>query len=225
MLKLAQKNPEKGALGRFFGARAIACECTRALHTNALPGRGQTRYKGIIMKGHFLILGGARSGKSALAERIATGLGRTPAYLATAEALDAEMEERVAAHQLQRQGRFTTYEEPLDLPGAILSARSRHDFILVDCLTLWITNLLGAGDNVTAAVDDLISVLETTTDAQIVLVSNEVGLGIVPDNPLARTFRDLTGATHQRAATVCAHVYLVAAGIPMALKGKLPPAD
>lgn len=177
------------------------------------------------MDGHFLILGGARSGKSALAERIATGLGRAPAYVATAEALDAEMEERVAVHQQQRQGRFSTFEEPLGLPATIRAVRDAHDFILVDCLTLWISNLLGAGENVTEAVDDLILALEETTSSQVVLVSNEVGLGIVPDNALARTFRDLAGATHQRVATMCGQVYFVAAGIPMALKGKLPAAD
>lgn len=174
------------------------------------------------MNGHILVLGGARSGKTALAERLATKKSSAPAYLATAEALDDEMMERVAAHQKSREGRFATIEEPLELPQALFAAAQSHDVILVDCLTLWITNLLSMERDVADEIDTLVEVLDGITTAQVILVSNEVGLGIVPDNALARTFRDLTGAAHQELAGICEHVYFVVAGLPMVVKGKAP---
>ncbi len=172
--------------------------------------------------GHILVLGGARSGKTAFAERLATHSSNTPAYLATAEALDDEMLERVTAHQRSREGRFTTIEEPLELPQAIFAAAQAHDVILVDCITLWITNLLSMERDVADEVDTLIETLENVETAQVILVSNEVGLGIVPDNALARTFRDLAGAAHQELAGICEHVYFVVAGIPVVAKGDKP---
>lgn len=177
------------------------------------------------MTNHVLILGGARSGKTSLAEQLASTIGKQPVYLATAEALDAEMAERVASHQRQRAGRFTTIEEPLELSEAIEEAAGEHDVILVDCLTLWISNLLGAGRDVAEAVEELAEVLETTRHSRVILVSNEVGLGIVPDNALARSFRDLVGWSHQRLATICPDVLFVAAGLPLALKGGIPTAE
>lgn len=171
------------------------------------------------MNGHILILGGARSGKTALAERLALKLGKNPAYLATAEALDDEMLERVSAHQKSRAGRFTTIEEPLELSQSLFAASLAHDVILVDCLTLWITNLLSMERDVVEEIDSLIEMLEGIDTAQIILVSNEVGLGIVPENPLARTFRDLAGSAHQELAAICDHVQFVVAGIPLAIKG------
>lgn len=171
---------------------------------------------------HVLVLGGARSGKTAFAERLAMGAGIRPAYLATAEALDREMRERVESHRRQRAGRFVTLEEPLDLGRALEAAIGGHDVILVDCLTLWITNLLGAGRDVAAAVEALAMTLANIESSRVILVSNEVGHGIVPDNPLARTFRDLAGSTHQRLAEICTDVYFVAAGLPLTLKGAPP---
>jgi adenosylcobinamide kinase/adenosylcobinamide-phosphate guanylyltransferase len=171
---------------------------------------------------HVLVLGGARSGKTGFAERLAMGAGLSPAYLATAEALDSEMRERVESHRRQRAGRFETIEEPLALPGALRQAAGHHDVVLVDCLTLWITNLLGAGQDVARAVDELIAALAEIETSRVILVSNEVGLGIVPDNPLARTFRDLAGSAHQRIAEICDDVYFVAAGLPLTLKGAPP---
>lgn len=171
---------------------------------------------------HVLVLGGARSGKTSFAERLAIRSGVKPAYLATAEALDAEMRERVESHQRGRAGRFTTLEEPLALADAIIKASKQHDVILVDCLTLWITNLLVAGEDVAKAVEELGSTLIQTKRAKIVLVSNEVGLGIVPDNAMARTFRDLAGSAHQRLAEICDDVYFVVAGLPMTFKGGTP---
>lgn len=171
------------------------------------------------MAGHVLVLGGARSGKTGFAERLAMRAGERPLYLATAEALDAEMRERVKLHQQQRHKRFATLEEPIELPAALRAAAKSHDVILVDCLTLWITNLLGASHNVAAAVDDLIAALREIEDVRVILVSNEVGLGIVPDNAMARMFRDLAGAAHQRLAEICTEVHFVIAGLPMTLKG------
>lgn len=174
---------------------------------------------------HVLVLGGTRSGKTAFAERLTMGAGVNPAYLATAEALDSEMRERVASHRAQRSGRFATIEEPLLLPAALETAAAQHDAILVDCLTLWVTNLLGAGRDVAEAVEHLGTVLTRIESCRVILVSNEVGLGIVPDNPLARTFRDLSGAAHQRMAEICTDVYFVVAGLPLTLKGTPPVAN
>jgi adenosylcobinamide kinase/adenosylcobinamide-phosphate guanylyltransferase len=171
---------------------------------------------------HVLVLGGARSGKTGFAERLAMRLGDSPAYLATAEALDSEMRERVATHQRLRGERFTTIEEPIEVPTALIRASNDHDVILVDCLTLWISNMLGAGENVAAATEELAATLVQLKRSRIVLVSNEVGLGIVPDNALARTFRDLAGTAHQRLAEICHHVYFVAAGLPLTMKGIAP---
>jgi adenosylcobinamide kinase / adenosylcobinamide-phosphate guanylyltransferase len=123
-----------------------------------------------------------------------------------------------------RAGRFETLEEPLALSSAIIKASARHDVILVDCLTLWITNMLMAGEEVAGAVEELAATLVQVKRAKVVLVSNEVGLGIVPDNAMARTFRDLAGSAHQRLAEICDDVYFVVAGLPMVLKGE-PPAS
>nr|WP_255714084.1 bifunctional adenosylcobinamide kinase/adenosylcobinamide-phosphate guanylyltransferase [Pelagibacterium xiamenense] len=169
-----------------------------------------------------MILGGARSGKTSLAEQIALRAGKRPAYLATAEALDDEMAERVAAHQRMREGRFDTIEEPMELAEAIFAAAQDHDVILVDCITLWITNLLSMERDVAEEVEILVDTLDAIEDTRLIIVSNEVGLGIVPDNALARTFRDLTGSAHQRLAEICRHVYFVVAGIPMVVKGEAP---
>jgi len=174
------------------------------------------------MTRHALVLGGARSGKTAFAEGLAMRSGSKPVYLATAEALDAEMRERVASHQRGRGERFATIEEPIALSDALLVAAREHDVILVDCLTLWITNLLIANQDVAMAVSELGATLVQLKTARVILVSNEVGLGIVPDNAMARTFRDLAGSAHQRLAEVCDDVYFVAAGLPMTLKGEAP---
>ncbi len=171
------------------------------------------------MASHVLILGGARSGKTSFAERLAMRAGEKPLYLATAQALDPEMLERVRMHQQQRHKRFATLEEPLALAKALRAGAREHDVILVDCLTLWITNLLGANHDVAQAVDELVATLPAIEDARVILVSNEVGLGIVPDNALARMFRDLAGAAHQRLAEICTEVHFVVAGLPMTLKG------
>ena len=175
-----------------------------------------------MSNGHVLVLGGARSGKTGFAERLAMRMGSRPVYLATATALDGEMRERVRTHQAQRSGRFATVEEPVDVPTAIVMAAKDNDVILMDCITLWITNLLEANKDVAEAVDELYGVLNDVTAARVILVSNEVGLGIVPDNPLGRNFRDIAGAAHQRLAEICDDVYFIAAGLPLVMKGRPP---
>jgi adenosylcobinamide kinase/adenosylcobinamide-phosphate guanylyltransferase len=172
------------------------------------------------MAGHVLVLGGARSGKTGFAEKLAMRAGDKPLYLATAQALDDEMRERVRIHQQQRQKRFATVEEPLELPAALAQSAALHDVILVDCLTLWITNLLVANRNVAEAVGELLAALMKLDATTVILVSNEVGWGIVPDNAMARTFRDLAGSAHQRLAEICTDVHLVVAGLPLTLKGQ-----
>lgn len=174
------------------------------------------------MTRHVLVLGGARSGKTAFTESLAMRSGSRPAYLATAEALDAEMRERVASHRAIRGERFTTIEEPVAVSDALVKAAKHHDVILVDCLTLWITNLLVANEDVSQHVSELGATLVQVKTAKIILVSNEVGLGIVPDNAMARTFRDLAGSAHQRLAQICDDVYFIVAGLPMTLKGEAP---
>ena len=177
-----------------------------------------------MSEGHVLVLGGARSGKTGFAERLAMRNGHRPTYLATATVLDSEMEDRVRTHQAQRAGRFRTVEEPIDLSGALVSAAKTSDIILVDCLTLWITNMLEGEIDVADAVEELAVTLSELKSARVILVSNEVGLGIVPDNAMARHFRDLAGSAHQRLAEICDGVYFVIAGLPMSLKGD-PPQD
>jgi adenosylcobinamide kinase/adenosylcobinamide-phosphate guanylyltransferase len=175
--------------------------------------------------GHVLVLGGARSGKTGFAERLAMRAGQRPAYLATAEALDEEMRERVRSHRQQRGTSFATIEAPLELSQALLDAAETHDAILVDCLTLWITNMIVANANVAEAVDELAATLGALKSSRVILVSNEVGLGIVPDNAMARMFRDLAGSAHQRLAEICDDAYFIVAGLPIVLKGVPPEAS
>jgi adenosylcobinamide kinase/adenosylcobinamide-phosphate guanylyltransferase len=165
-----------------------------------------------------LILGGARSGKSRLAESLAHGQKH---YIATAQAGDEEMRERIAHHRTRRGAGWTTHEELYHLAGVLRPLNKAGNFILVDCLTVWLSNLmLGERDWQTAA-DLLCSALEDQR-ADVVLVSNEVGLGIVPIMPLGRDFRDAQGLLNQQVAAAADNVAFVAAGLPMILKGELP---
>jgi adenosylcobinamide kinase/adenosylcobinamide-phosphate guanylyltransferase len=163
-----------------------------------------------------LVLGGARSGKSGLAEGLLSGEARRT-YLATAEAGDAEMAARIADHRARRGPGWTTLEEPLELVPALARATAGGGAVLVDCLTLWLGNLLGAGRDAAAEGDRLVAALPGLA-GPVVLVSNEVGLGIVPDNALARAFRDEAGRLHQAIAAVAQRVLFVAAGLPLILK-------
>jgi adenosylcobinamide kinase/adenosylcobinamide-phosphate guanylyltransferase len=160
-----------------------------------------------------LVLGGARSGKSRYAEALLTARPPPWTYVATAQAFDDEMRQRVAAHREARAEGWVTIEEPLDLPGALQGAAP----VLVDCLTLWLTNVMLAGRDVDADVAALLAALAART-APSVLVSNEVGLGIVPDNALARRFRDAAGLLHQRVAAQADRVVFMVAGLPLVVK-------
>jgi len=181
----------------------------RDLRARARAARAEARAARVT-----LVLGGARSGKSAHAERLVAAL-RVPAlYVATATAGDAEMAARIAAHQARRGEEWTTQEAPLDLAAAIAAADRP---VLVDCLTLWVSNLMHAGGDVAAEGERLVAALAASRQP-VVLVANEVGLGIVPDNPLARAFRDLAGRLNQRIAAAADRVVFVAAGLPLTLK-------
>jgi adenosylcobinamide kinase/adenosylcobinamide-phosphate guanylyltransferase len=164
-----------------------------------------------------LVLGGARSGKSRYAETIITALPPPWIYLATAQALDAEMAARIGAHRARRGAGWTTVEVSRDLAAA-LAAHGKAP-VLVDCLTLWLSNLMMADAAIEAEIDRLAQALAGGT-APVVLVANEVGSGIVPDNALARRFRDLQGGLNQRIAAQAEHVVLLVAGLPLFVKGR-----
>ncbi len=167
------------------------------------------------MTSAILVLGGARSGKSAYAESLLAG---GPAlYLATGQAFDGEMAERIAAHRARRGPAWSTIEEPLDLAAALERVMDPARPVLVDCLTLWISNLMHAGRDVDRAAAGLCELLADPA-GPVMLVSNEVGLGLVPETPLGRAFRDAQGRVNQRVATVCGRVVFVAAGLPLVLK-------
>jgi adenosylcobinamide kinase / adenosylcobinamide-phosphate guanylyltransferase len=165
-----------------------------------------------------LILGGARSGKSRFAESLAWGEKH---YIATAQAFDEEMRERISVHQAQRDESWVTHEEELALPLKIAELDGKGRFVLVDCLTLWLSNLMLGELDWDGPTSALTSVLAGVT-ADVVLVSNEVGLSIVPDNQLGRRFRDAQGLLNQRVAALADNVVFVAAGLPLVLKGRLP---
>jgi len=165
-----------------------------------------------------LILGGARSGKSRMAESLATG---KKYYVATAQALDDEMQLRIAAHKRQRGNGWITHEVPFDLVDILKDLDAAGNFILLDCLTLWLSNLLLAEADCAEMVGELIEHLQVAK-ANIVIVSNEVGLGVVPDNKLGRAFRDIQGIANQGVAAIADDVVFMAAGLPLVLKGSLP---
>ncbi|MFN3575857.1 MAG: bifunctional adenosylcobinamide kinase/adenosylcobinamide-phosphate guanylyltransferase [Tabrizicola sp.] len=167
-----------------------------------------------------LVIGGARSGKSAFAERLVTDTGRPRRYIATAEAWDDEMRARIARHREDRGADWTTVEAPLDLAAA-LAATGPEEVALIDCATLWLTNHLLAGHDLPAEVQHLLSAL-AACPAPVVIVSNETGWGIVPENALARRFRDEQGRLNQRLAHQAGLVVTVIAGLPLVLKGSLP---
>jgi len=165
----------------------------------------------------WLVLGGARSGKSRHAQRLAEGWAGHHVFIATAQAFDGEMRDRIARHRGDRDSRWQTVEAPLALAEAISAADGADVVMLVDCLTLWVSNLLLGDHDIDAATDALVAAIDAAS-ARIVFVSNEVGYGIVPDNALARRFRDVAGILNQRVAAVVERVDLVAAGLPMRLK-------
>jgi adenosylcobinamide kinase / adenosylcobinamide-phosphate guanylyltransferase len=165
-----------------------------------------------------LVLGGARSGKSRFAEGLAAGEKH---YIATAQAFDDEMHKRIAAHQAQRGGGWVTHEAVTDLPDVLARVMADRRFVLVDCLTLWLSNVMLAEQDWRGGLDALFTHLRDARGT-VVLVSNEVGMGLVPETPLGRAFRDAQGIVNSRVAEVADRVVFVAAGLPLALKGALP---
>ncbi|THD84885.1 bifunctional adenosylcobinamide kinase/adenosylcobinamide-phosphate guanylyltransferase [Aliigemmobacter aestuarii] len=167
-----------------------------------------------------LVLGGARSGKSRFAERLVAASGRGRVYLATAEAWDDEMRDRIAAHRSDRGEGWRTVEAPRDV-GAVLRQVAADEVVLLDCATLWLTNVMLAEADLAAETASFLAAL-SACPAPVVVVSNEVGLSIVPENALARRFRDEQGRLNQRIAETAGLVVGVMAGLPFVLKGQLP---
>ena len=168
-----------------------------------------------------LVLGGASSGKSRYAEALVERTAVRPIYIATAEARDSEMAERIRLHRARRGERWRTLEVPLELVPALAGVAGRDAGVLVDCLTLWLSNLLGAGCDAEAAADGLLAALPAL-GGPVVFVANEVGLGIVPENELARRFRDTAGRLNARLAAAADSVAFLAAGLPLHLKTPPP---
>ncbi|HEU4341524.1 MAG TPA: bifunctional adenosylcobinamide kinase/adenosylcobinamide-phosphate guanylyltransferase [Candidatus Binatia bacterium] len=171
----------------------------------------------------ILVTGGARSGKSKYAELRAKELGDRRLYVATAEVKDEEMAQRIAQHRKRRGNQWTTIEEPMELAEALRARPGQADCVLVDCLTVWLSNLL-LRRNEKYAEEKIKELVESLPylDFHLLLVTNEVGWGIVPDNPLARQFRDLAGWANQRMAAAANEVVLTVSGMPMIIK-KAPP--
>jgi len=165
-----------------------------------------------------LVLGGARSGKSEYGEKLAENSGKIKVYLATGEARDEEMTDRIALHKDRRGSGWQTIEEPLDVSG-VLAQIKPGSIVLLDCVTLWVSNMMAAGMDVEAEVGKLCEQLGKI-ECDIVIISNEVGLGIVPENALARQFRDLAGRANQMIATACERVVFIAAGQALIMKGE-----
>lgn len=173
----------------------------------------------------IFITGGARSGKSTFAEKRAREFGSSLGYLATAQTLDSEMDERVRRHRERRGAEWDTIEEPIHLSEALARCDGQYQAILVDCLTLWLSNLLlkyeDAAENCEERMHEDLQRLKSTLQGMVtpvILVSNEVGMGIVPDNTLARMFRDIAGTANQTMAAAADEVHVVISGLPLKLK-------
>ena len=186
------------------------------MENNSQPNLAARTQKRIVF-----ITGGARSGKSRFAEELSRQFAGAKAYLATAQGLDEEMSDRIRRHRENRPADWQTLEEPLKVADCILKEGNRFDLILLDCLTLWISNLLMAGWNEVKILGEGNRLLEVSRRAKcsLILVGNEVGMGIVPENSQARLFRDLSGFIQQKAAREADEVYFMVSGIAQRIKG------
>jgi len=168
-----------------------------------------------------LITGGARAGKSRYAEKLMAARPARHAVIATGTAGDQEMAERIARHKAERDPGWETIEQPISVRAAVRNAARPDRVVLVDCITLWISNLMGEKRDIEAEVSGLVGTLKIAA-GPVIFISNEVGLGIVPDNAMARAYRDHLGRANQSLAAAADCVILMTAGIPLALKGELP---
>ena len=167
-----------------------------------------------------LILGGARSGKSVFGEKLALNKDSKPIYIFTAQSFDKEMDERIRIHKDRRKKQsWQDVEATINLPAAISELSKKEKVILVDCLSLWLTNLILNERNIDRDITEFLNALEKSP-SDVILVSSEVGLGIVPDNEMSRKFRDHLGSLHQRVAAISETVIMMVAGIPMIVKGQ-----
>ena len=172
------------------------------------------------MKKIVFITGGARSGKSSFALENASGISGTKAFIATAEATDEEMRQRIEKHKLDRDGTYDTFEEPVGVSDLLKEIDGSYRVVIIDCLTLWMANLVWRNANIDAEVGKFITTLrDLSGDTLICIVSNEVGMGIVPENETARRYRDLAGFLNQKVAEASDEVYLAVSGIPLKIKG------
>jgi adenosylcobinamide kinase/adenosylcobinamide-phosphate guanylyltransferase len=167
----------------------------------------------------IFITGGVRSGKSSFALKEAEKFKGKKAYIATAQALDEEMEQRIEKHKLSRGREWTTFEEPIKIAELIKKIDGEYDIILLDCLTLWLSNAIHKDLELESEVKKIIDALNELKHSTIYIVSNEVGMGIVPENKLARKFRDMAGILNQKIAEISDEVYVLVAGIPLQIKG------
>ncbi len=170
------------------------------------------------MRKRILILGGARSGKSTFALREASASEGPKAFVATAEALDDEMKTRIANHQRERGKDWRTYEEPVEVPALVRKLAPEQGIILIDCLTLWVSNLMMRQLPFGQYIDELVEAISDDVPGLLYIVSNEVGLGLVPETPLGRDYRDNIGRLNASVAAAATDVYFMAAGIPMRIK-------
>ncbi len=170
------------------------------------------------MSSIVLVIGGTRSGKSAFALSRAGELPGRKVYIATAQACDTEMTERIHKHRQKRGQEWTTLEEPVRLGRAVREVSPAYDVIVIDCLTIWLSNLLCVSRELEGEQDDFVDSLRALGASTLFIVSNEVGMGIVPENELARRFRDLAGELNQRIAQIADEVFLISAGLPLKIK-------
>jgi adenosylcobinamide kinase/adenosylcobinamide-phosphate guanylyltransferase len=163
------------------------------------------------------IIGGARSGKSSLALKMAGNGGGRKAYLATAQPLDDEMVRRIEQHKRERSPVWDTIEEPLKIRDELIDLSEKYDVVLLDCLTLWLSNILHTTVDPLQELKEVIEVIKGVP-YKLFIISNEVGMGIVPENELARTFRDVAGLMNQSIAAISDEVHTVVAGVPLRIK-------
>jgi adenosylcobinamide kinase/adenosylcobinamide-phosphate guanylyltransferase len=168
------------------------------------------------------VIGGARSGKSSFVLNEVSEMKGSKAYIATAEALDDEMKDRIQQHKGDRGQEWSNYEEPINIAELISKIKNKYEIVVLDCLTLWLSNVMHKSDKPEDSINLFIQTLKNLDDTglSLYIVSNEVGMGIVPENPLAREFRDLTGFLNQKVAEVADEVYMVTAGIPIKIKSQ-----